>query len=445
MSSETGGSQVIGVVELFSRNGDFRALFASRVVSLFGDWFNLFAILAMLREFGYTSASSFGLVLMLKALPAVIAPAFGVVVDRFSRRWVMVVADALRAVIVLGMFGLAWYPNLYVLYALVVLQTLLGSIFEPARNALLPNIVRPEALTAANAASAATWSVMLAIGAAAGGFFTDWMGWEAALLLDACTYVVSVGCLWMMKEPPRLAEETPRLGLAALVDGIRFVVDRPRVWTLVLVKPIWQLTGARSLVFTMLAESVFFNAQWPLFSVSILFVARGVGTGAGPFLSRWLTRSDPRLMERALVPAFFVSGLFYVFAAVAPSLWVAAPAIFVAHLGGATVWVFSTIRIQQLTPSKVRGRVFSLEQSGFTLVMSASIYLFGLGLDAGPTLIDPSQWVWLEASGDITSIAARVGMLVLGVLSFVPMCLWGIRGFALGFGAAEDDTSSVVS
>lgn len=442
--SDAPGRQV-GVVELFRTNGDFRGLFFSRLISLFGDWFNLLAIVAMLRAFGETSAVAIAAVLVLKSLPALAAPLAGVLVDRLPRRALMMGADACRALVVLGMVGLAWWPSLSVLYILIVLQTLLGSLFEPARNALLPDLVRPQALTAANAASAASWSLMLAIGASLGGLFTDAFGWQAALLLDAATYLGSVLFLATIREPqveraPRTAPGgwLARLGVIELWEGLRYMAGRPRVWTLVLVKPTWQITGARVLVLTLLGEGVFLVTGWPLLAVSVLFVARGIGTGLGPFVSRWLTRSRPAAMEWALIPAFVVSFVFYGLAGLAPSLWIAAPAVLIAHLGGATVWVFSSIRLQQIVPSAVRGRVFSVEHAGLALVMAAATGVFGPLADILPAHIDPAVFRWMEPSGEPAFVTARLLMIALAGLTVVPLGAWALRGWWLGYGGGAE-------
>ena len=175
----------VGYVELIRGNANFRMLYLARLVSLFGDWFNLLAALALLRAIGADSAGAFGGVLILKMLPsALLAPVAGVVADRVSRRSLMIVADVVRAVIVAGMLSVLWYPEPMVVYVLLGLQSAVSVFFEPARSAMLPDIVSPEELTAANALGAATWSTMLALGSAIGGVFTATVGWHAGRALD---------------------------------------------------------------------------------------------------------------------------------------------------------------------------------------------------------------------------------------------------------------------
>jgi len=430
----------VGYIELFRDNRDFRNLFAGRLVSLFGDWFNLLAVFAMLRAFGDESATGFAMVLVLKTLPAVLSPLGGVLADRLPRRNLMVFADVGRACVVFAMLGLAWVPSVPALYVLLVLQTLLSAVFEPSRNAIFPDLVRPEELTAANAVSSASWSLMLALGSAAGGVFTDLLGWELALLLDALSYLASAAFLLRVREPavPRVPRSLDGgffevTGIADLVRGAQWIASRPRVWTLALVKPTWQLTGARTLVLTLLGEATFQLAGWPFASVAVLYVARGIGTGVGPILSRWLTASDPGSMERAILVSFGVAAVGYVALGLAPSLGIAAVCVVAAHLGGATVWVFSTIRLQQLTPSEIRGRVFSAEHAMFTLSMAVSTGVFGqlddrLGAQMG-------AWVAPLVDSDL-GLSARALAVGLGVLTALPMGFWWARGARLGWGRA---------
>ena len=146
MTSEV---QHVGYVELLTENRNFRRLYLARLVSLFGDWFNLLAALALLRAIGAESAGAFGGVLILKMLPsALLAPVAGVLADRFSRRALMMGADLLRAVIVAGMLSALWFPDPRLVYVLLGLQAAVSVFFEPARSAILPDIVRPEELTA---------------------------------------------------------------------------------------------------------------------------------------------------------------------------------------------------------------------------------------------------------------------------------------------------------
>ncbi|MFT4974301.1 MAG: hypothetical protein ACI8S6_000183 [Myxococcota bacterium] len=409
----------VGYVALLRDNASFRRLFLSRLVSLFGDWFNLLAALALLRAIGAESAGAFGWVLILKMLPsALLAPVAGVVADRVSRRGLMIGADLVRAVIVAGMLLALWYPEPALIYALLGLQAAVSVFFEPARSALLPDIVSPEELTAANALGAATWSAMLALGSAAGGLFTATLGWQAALVVDVGSYLLSAVLLLGLVEPDWERSKARGLlsGFRDLAEGIRYMAGRGAVWTLALVKSGWMLgAGAATLLLTLLGEQVFSGAVGEgILAVTVLYMARGLGTGSGPILARWISSSDPPKMERLIGAGYITGGVFYLGVAVSPSLWVAAAMVTLAHLGGATCWVFSTIRLQQLVPSRLRGRVFAAEQAPLTLASAGVVAIYS-GLS------------------DRAGLPPRTLLAAMALSMSVPALAWTLRGRWLGW------------
>src|SRR5207237_909700 len=96
------GSPAVGYLELLRGNRGFRLLWLGQVVSQMGDWFDTIAVYTIaLRLTG--STRSVALIMVARFLPSVlIGPLSGVVADRFSRRSIMITADLLRALVVLG-------------------------------------------------------------------------------------------------------------------------------------------------------------------------------------------------------------------------------------------------------------------------------------------------------------------------------------------------------
>ena len=423
-------SSSVDIPTLFRVNRDFRYLFGARLVSLFGDWFNTLAVLALLRSLGHADASDFGWVVILKTLPTLLAsPIAGVVADRLPRKSILVAADLLRAGLVFAMLGQLIWPSVEVLYVLVALQCVVSAFFEPARTALLPDIVRPEELTAANAVGAAAWSTMLALGAALGGMVTAWLGWEVALGLDVVTYLLSAVLLLGANAPHRERAPTGSLsgwrewtGIASMVEGFAYLRNDGRVASLALVKTGWCFAGAVTLVLTVLGERTFLVAGEAMLGVAVLYTARGVGTGLGPFLARWLAGEDRSRMERLILYGFGCGAVFYCALPIAPSVWVAALFVLLAHLGGATIWVFSTVRLQQMVPEHVRGRVFAAENAAFMLAMTISTWVWG-------ELIDLELMPLQTLSGG------------LGMLLAIPALLWAVRGARLGWGEGPQPVS----
>jgi len=165
-------------------------------------------------------------------------------------------------------------------------------------------------------------------------------------------------------------------------DGARYLMQRGEILTLALVKSAWSIAGGMTIVLTMLGERVFSKELGdPILAVTVLYMARGVGTRLGPFMAREAARGDRGKMERLILAGFLLGGAMYLVLSHAPSVVLAVAGLVLAHIGGATVWVFSTIRLQQCVPTHIRGRVFSIELACFTVASACSTLVFAYFLD----------------------------------------------------------------
>src|SRR5919109_700316 len=156
-------------LRLVRRNRNFRRLWLAQIVSEIGDWFYTLAIYTLLLQLT-GQAQSVALALVLQVLPQTfIGPAAGVVNDRVRRKYVMITADLARMAIVLAMLLVRSRSTVWLVYPLLLLETIMAAFFEPARSSGIPNITTREDLVLANTLSSTTWSVNLMIGAALGG------------------------------------------------------------------------------------------------------------------------------------------------------------------------------------------------------------------------------------------------------------------------------------
>src|SRR5213596_891609 len=112
----------VGYIELVRRNRSFRYLWLGQVVSQMGDWFDTIALYTIILTLT-GSGRNVGLLLVARFLPSFIfGPLSGVVADRFSRRWIMIISDLARAIVVLGFLFVRRADQLWIVYFLTVLQ-----------------------------------------------------------------------------------------------------------------------------------------------------------------------------------------------------------------------------------------------------------------------------------------------------------------------------------
>ena len=406
-----GSGAPVGYLEVLRRNRDFRQLWLGQVVSQLGDWFNTIAIYTLVLQLT-GSGRAVGLVLVARFLPSVIAgPLAGVVADRFNRRHVMIASDIMRALVVLGFLFVRRAEHLWLLYTLTVLQLVFSTFFEPAKSATVPSIVAPRELVAANTLASVTWSVMLTLGAAIGGVVTGWFGTDAAFVLDSLTYIGSALLVASVRLPPRAARPRTRLtigkalGLTDTLEGARYVLGRPRVLALMLVKPAWGAGGGILSLLAVFGERIFPVGGRAATGIGVLYAARGIGTAIGPLAARRFGGETRSSMQTAIGLSFLLGGLFYIAFAGAQSFALALGALVIAHMGGSTLWVFSTALLQSNVEDQFRGRVFAAELTLLTLMMAASNYATGELMDR-------------------FGFSPRFVMMVLGVLFLLPAALW---------------------
>ncbi len=374
-----------GYGELIRRNVNFRRLWVGNVVSLLGDWFNTIALYAMVSRLT-GSPFALGAVFIFKMLPwALASPVAGILVDRYDRRRLMIASDLVRAVVVLGFLLVDDASDVYWLYGLIALQVVVGAVFVPAQSASIPNVTTPKELLTANTLLSASWSVMLALGAALGGFAAELFGERAVFLIDSATYLVSAFFIFRATIPQRTdAPSGPILRTAArdIWEGWRRMRAVPRVGRIALAKATWAVAGgALVYLLTLLGEQVAPEALAA--GIGVLFAARGLGTGIGPVVARALFQDQAR-WPLLLGACIAVSGLCYAAVGLAPwLLWLIIGLVVAAHTASGANWVLATVLLQKRTEDRFRGRVFATEWLLVMLADTVSILVASVLLEYG--------------------------------------------------------------
>jgi MFS family permease len=401
----------VGYLELIRGNRNFRQIWLGQVVSQMGDWFNTIALYSIVLTLT-GSGRAVGLVLVARFLPTVFAGPFaGVIADRYSRRTIMIVSDLLRAVIVLGFLFIHRPDQVWLIYVLTVTQLVFSSFFEPARSAAIPSIVEKRELVTANAIGAVTWSSMLTLGAAIGGVITGAFGTNVAFVLDSVTYLVSavlIATVVVPKRPRRPKSKltiAKALGITDTFEGVNYVLKRPRVFALLLVKSAWGLGGGILALLAVFGEKIFPVGGSGATGIGVLYAARGIGTAIGPILSRRFAGESQQSMQTAIGISFLLGGVFYILFGVSTNFALALVMLVIAHAGGSTLWVNSTVLLQRVVEDNFRGRVFAADFALLTLTMAVSNYATGEMLDR-------------------FGFSPRAVTVGIGVLFLLPAALW---------------------
>jgi predicted MFS family arabinose efflux permease len=307
---------------------------------------------------------------ILFAIPA------GLLADRISRRWLMASAEALRAAALLGILALIWFgwltlPLLALLGFVAVCGTVVYSVAAPA---LVPSLVSPKLLPAANARIELARTVAFASGPALGGVLVGWVGAAPAFGFAAALSVIAVVLLSGIYEPAR--EPAPRRRpLQEIKEGMLFVLRHP------LLRPVF------------ITQFVFNTASFLVLAVFVPYAVRRLGlsaTGVGATLAMYgvgmvvgalsATRVMRRLPFGTVVGLGPVTGLVAAIV-LALTTWIPSPSL--AGLGffllgvGPILWVISTTTLRQaVTPPRLLGRVSAIN------ILSYGARPVGAGLGA---------------------------------------------------------------
>jgi MFS family permease len=382
----TATSGLAGYGELVRENRNFRYLWMGQIVSLLGDWFNLIASASLIANLTQSGLAVGGLFVVRMLAPFIVSPIAGVFADRYNRKKLLIIADLSRAVVVVGFLLVRRPEHVWLLYTLTALQLGLSGFFFPARNAILPDIVEQRELGAANALSSATWSVMLAFGAALGGIVAGEWGVYPSFVVDALTFLGSAALLSQLRytRPPALDEgSTVADGMRQIVDGLRYLGRNRDILAITLQKPALGLiiSGGFQVGQVVLAEQVFVIGEGGGTSLGIIYAVVGIGTGLGPIIARYFTGDRPRDQRLAIAISYGISAIGLVAVATMSSFGVVLLGTLLRGIGVGIAWVFSTQLLLQLLPDRVRGRVFGTEFAMQTLANAISAMIAGWALD----------------------------------------------------------------
>ena len=286
-------------IRLLRSNPDFTKLWAAQVISLLGDWFNTIVISALIVVYtegtNYQGLAVSGYLIARLIPPLLMRPWAGVLADRFDRKRLLIFSDVLRSLAVIGLLFATQGPEyLPLIYVFTVIQFLISSIFEPARNAIMPSVLYRDQLVLGN-------TLMLAIGAIVGGIVAQVLGIQAALVIDALTFLASAAIVLTLVVP-----ETPRSNIGQVervvldksqrtfVDGMRYLSKHPATAAAIFVKAGLSI-GSVDAVLILYGTQIFVIGKQGTTSMAILWTAFGIGSIIGPLIVNRFSDGSVRL------------------------------------------------------------------------------------------------------------------------------------------------------
>ena len=372
----------IGYLELLKKNGRFRTFWFAAVISMMGEWFNTIALFTLILKYSGSEAM-LGLLFTIRMLGfAILQPVTGLLADRWSRKWIMVISNFVQMGLALCFLMVDGPEDIWWLITLSGVMMILHGAYMTAERAALPNIVEKHELATANALDAATWSTALATGAFLGGLVVAEYGVNTAFVIDSITFLVGALILIPLTVPQHVSKDMQgpifSTAFSNIKAGFVRVINEPRLKRIVFAKTTWNLAGGGLAgVFLVIAGSQMTPGEMAS-GIGLFFMARGIGTGIGPIIAR------KYLVNKSRWPALVgilvsVSGFFYLLIGLTifENLYLTIFLIVLAHSASGANWVLSTILTQQWVEDQMRGRVFSIDMLLMSISFSTSTYVAG--------------------------------------------------------------------
>jgi MFS family permease len=381
------------------RQRDFGLLWIAGFISLLGDWMLSIALPVAVYELT-GSAVATGTLLITRMLPVlVLGSVAGVFVDRWDRKRTMIVANLVRAPLLVALVLVDSADRIWILYVVGFLVSILSQFFRPAEDALLPLLVREDDLVPANALNALNNNLSRLIGPAVGGVVAAWWGLGGVAIVDSATFLIPAGMIAMIRTPVRASREpvgqseTASHALAVFwhewLDGLRTI----------------RSNHALRLVFTVIAissigEGVMGTAFWVYIDealhggskeAGLLMSAQAIGGIVGSFVIGAIGRSFSayRLLGWGAIGLGVIDMLTFNYPAFISGVWLGV--VFMAIVGipvsAYQAGYMSTVHTE--STDAYRGRIFGALNATAAMLAMVGAVIAGLvtgRLGAVPTL-----------------------------------------------------------
>ena len=386
-------------------NPHFRRLWRANIITVIGAQLTVVAVPAQI--YAMTGSSAYvGLTGVFGLVPLVVFGLWGgALADVFDRRTLLVITTIGLILTSLGFWlqAATGAEDVWLLLSLFAVQQAFFAVNQPTRSALLPRLLGPELLPAANSLNMTVMQAGGIAGPLVGGALIPLVGFSWLYLLDTVALLATLGAVVRLPPLPVLGV-TATPGIRAVIDGFRYLRTQPVLMMSFVVDIIAMVFGMPRALFPEMADVDFGGPSEGGLAFALLFAAIPAGAVVGGVLSGWVSRVERQGL--AVIVAILVWGVAMIGFGVAAMLAPFAPALMLGvavlmlAVGGAADMAsaaFRTSMLQSAAADEVRGRL-----QGIFIVVVAG----------GPRVADVAHGATAAATGAAVA-AAGGGVLVV--------------------------------
>ncbi|HVE28169.1 MAG TPA: MFS transporter [Sporichthya sp.] len=330
---------------------DYRRLWAGNAISFVG--FQVTAVAVPVQVYDITGSSFWvGMIGAVGLVPLIVFGLWGgAVADAVDRRRVLLIGSVGLWASTLGLLAhsLAGVDSVAIMLSLVAVQSAAFAVVSSTRGSVIPRVVPPEQIAAANTLGFTTSNVGMLSGPLLAAVIISKWSLSTAYSVDAVLYFAAFYAAIRLPHLPPIGEISAP-GLRSVIDGLAFIATRPVVLMSFAVDIVAMVFAMPRALFPARAEHLGGEA-----TVGWLFASLAIGAVVAGATSGWVGRVKRQGV--ALVVAIVIWGLAVAGAGLADQLWLA---VFLLAIGGAADLVSAVYRqtiLQTYAPDEMRGRM----------------------------------------------------------------------------------------
>ena len=185
------------------RQRNFGLLWVGQNISMVGDWV-LFVALPFYIYALTGSTLATGIMFIVQTLPRLFFGSMaGVFVDRWNRKYTMVIVNLIQALILVPLFLVRSQDLIWIIYLRAFADSLVSPFFNPAQTAIIPMLVEEKDLAPANSLNSMSQELTRLIGPSLGGLLFGLLGIGSVITLDVISFLVSAALVALIVVPAR--------------------------------------------------------------------------------------------------------------------------------------------------------------------------------------------------------------------------------------------------
>jgi MFS family permease len=390
------------------KHHDYRLLYTGQLVSMFGSMITYVAVPYQMFELTHSSFMV-GMLGAAQLVPLLIfALLGGAYADAMDRRWLLILSEIIMAAgsLTLAINGMLAHASVALIFIISAAMSACNGFHRPALDAMTPQLVDREDLTAVSALNFFRFSISAIGGPALGGICMAALGYPMTYMIDVVSFLVSLVALAAIRRMPP-SDRASRPGIQSIVEGLKYALSRPELIGTYAVDMVAMTFAMPMALFPAMAV-----AWGGASAAGWLYSAMSFGSLFTTIFSGWTSKVNRH--GAAVVIAAAVWALAIVFVGFSSSLPAAVFCLAIAGAADSVSGVFRGTIWNETIPADLRGRLAGVEMISYL---------------SGPLLGNArAGWVASISSNTISVVSGGLTCFV-GVLLCVPLlpAFWNYR------------------